>query len=177
MGAFQRKLLRGIYKKYFFAHKTNSSYWFTRNFKISFWNSFFRVYVKWRTKRRNERLYFKGNTYTLIKISKGFNNLCSAQIHFLHKQKLYICIEDLAELEQMSLTAYRIFFKKHTGTSPLQYINSRRLSAACRLLEGGNIPVALVSSKLGFTDPYYFSRFFKKHMGLSPKQFQKSKMV
>lgn len=88
-----------------------------------------------------------------------------------------ICIEDLAELEQMSLTAYRIFFKKHTGTSPLQYINSRRLSAACRLLEGGNIPVALVSSKLGFTDPYYFSRFFKKHMGLSPKQFQKSKMV
>lgn len=84
-----------------------------------------------------------------------------------------ISIEQLADMEEMSLTAYRILFKRHTGLSPLQYINSRRVSAACTLLMQSRNSIAEISAQLGFSDPYYFSRFFKKQIGISPKQYQK----
>lgn len=87
-----------------------------------------------------------------------------------------ISIEELAQLEGISLTSYRILFKKHTGTSPLQYINARKISAACRMLSEKNIPVSKVSSVLGFTDPYYFSRLFKARVGISPKKYQKENL-
>ena len=52
-----------------------------------------------------------------------------------------------------------------TGASVPQYILSRRLSAARRLLERENRPVAEIAHRCGFTSAAHFSHAFRAHYG------------
>ncbi|MBD9009716.1 MAG: AraC family transcriptional regulator [Clostridiales bacterium] len=49
-----------------------------------------------------------------------------------------------------------------------EYIRKKRLEYACSMLKSGELSVAEVSEKAGFSDYNYFSRLFKKHYGVSP---------
>ena len=93
-------------------------------------------------------------------------------INFHYTENL--TVKQLADIENMSLTKYRQLFKKHTGVSPLDYIITRRINAACRMLETSNCSISEIAAKSGFSDPYYFSRIFKKKMGISPHKYRKT---
>ena len=63
-------------------------------------------------------------------------------------------------------------FRIIKGISPIDYITIKRIERAKDLFS--NSPSKLikeVSSIVGFTDPYYFSKVFKKHEGISPKEY------
>lgn len=66
---------------------------------------------------------------------------------------------------------YRLFFKE-TQYSPMHYFLRLKIERACQLLLNTNMKINQVSFKLGFEDPYYFSRIFKKTMGTSPKRYR-----
>lgn len=78
----------------------------------------------------------------------------------------------LASLEGMGLTRFRKIFKDHTGMSPCEYIISRRISAACRLLIQTNLDIGEIAEKVGYDDQYYFGRIFKKKIGISPGRYR-----
>lgn len=61
-------------------------------------------------------------------------------------------------------------FKEYCGTTPNQFITSRRIFKACELLQE-NIPVFMVCEEVGFSDYSHFIRTFKKYVGISPKQY------
>lgn len=42
-------------------------------------------------------------------------------------------------------------------------------------LDETDMKINQISSKLGLSDPYYFSRMFTKVMGLSPKEYRNQK--
>jgi YesN/AraC family two-component response regulator len=48
-----------------------------------------------------------------------------------------------------------------------------RIRYACRLLDTTTLTVREVGYRVGYEDPYYFSRMFRKLMGLSPRQYRK----
>ena len=48
------------------------------------------------------------------------------------------------------------------------------IDRACQLLLHTNMKINQVALKLGFDDPYYFSRIFKKIVGTSPKDYRHS---
>ncbi|WP_319520671.1 AraC family transcriptional regulator [uncultured Martelella sp.] len=54
------------------------------------------------------------------------------------------------------------------GMSPNAYLHEARMDAAYRLLSSGNMQIATVAYRIGFT-PAHFSVAFKKHFGVSPK--------
>lgn len=64
-------------------------------------------------------------------------------------------------------------FKKTTGLSLTEYINSVRLVAAKNLLENSNHKIANIGEEVGFTTTTHFSRVFKEGTGLSPQQYRK----
>jgi AraC-like DNA-binding protein len=65
-------------------------------------------------------------------------------------------------------------FKEKAGSSPQQYIISRRLDKAMFLLKETDLRVSEIAYRSGFRDPNYFARAFKKTMGMTPLEFRGS---
>ena len=79
-----------------------------------------------------------------------------------------IDIETLASIINLHPIYFSAFFKKHTGMSPVDYIQKLRIHTAESLLLTGKYNITEVASLCGFDDPFYFSRLFKKLMGIPP---------
>jgi len=65
-------------------------------------------------------------------------------------------------------------FRGELGVTPLQYLMRMRLEHAAALLADGRLTVRAVGARMGFGDPYYFSRLFKQHFGVSPDAYRRA---
>ena len=65
-------------------------------------------------------------------------------------------------------------FRKETGLSIGEYIDSLIMFSAERKLMSGELSVAEISELYGFCDQFYFSRKFKEKFGLSPTEYKKT---
>lgn len=61
-------------------------------------------------------------------------------------------------------------FKKWTGQTIFQYLNTIRIERARGLLLTGYYSMEEVAAQTGFRDVYYFSKVFKKYTGMTPGQ-------
>ncbi|MFD2668386.1 helix-turn-helix domain-containing protein [Listeria grayi] len=68
-------------------------------------------------------------------------------------------------------------FKKYTQTSPIEYFIQLKIDQACKFMKLTDMKIYEIAKKVGYEDPYYFSRLFKKYMGLSPKVYRKQVSV
>jgi AraC-like DNA-binding protein len=83
-----------------------------------------------------------------------------------------ITVESLARQVFLHPNYFIVFFKGILGSSPIQYVNLRRMETAKALLLQPDCNVSAVASKVGM-QIYYFSRMFKAHTGLTPSRFRK----
>jgi AraC-like DNA-binding protein len=61
------------------------------------------------------------------------------------------------------------WFRRYQGTSPYQYLIRRKMNlAAEHLIENGGL-VKQAAERVGFADPYHFSRVFKLVHGVAPR--------
>lgn len=63
---------------------------------------------------------------------------------------------------------YQHRIQKETGISVVQYITEQRMLAAKQLLSVQKLSVNVVCEKVGYTNPFYFSRRFKAYFGYAP---------
>ncbi|MDQ1914096.1 AraC family transcriptional regulator [Paenibacillus sp. GD4] len=64
-------------------------------------------------------------------------------------------------------------FKEVTGSTINNYVISKRIEEAKKMLRTTDEPIALISEKLGFNTAVHFSRSFKKFAGISPQYYRK----
>ncbi|NLR91516.1 helix-turn-helix transcriptional regulator [Flammeovirga agarivorans] len=83
-----------------------------------------------------------------------------------------LTLEELAKLNDMSLSTFKREFQKVYGISPSKYIMQERLVKAQELLKVSEIPVSDVAYEVGYNDPLYFTRLFKKQFGVSPSHYR-----
>lgn len=83
-----------------------------------------------------------------------------------------IRIEELAELEHLSVSRYRDVFRNITGMSPMSYIISLRMQHACELLASTDFTVTQIASLCGYSDVLYFIRLFRQKMGMTPGMYR-----
>ncbi len=88
-----------------------------------------------------------------------------------------ISVAYLAKISYLSATYFRKIFNKIYGVSPNRYIRNLRLEWALSLLDSGELSVAEVADKSGFSDPKYFSREFKKRYSRPPGAFAKGRIT
>ena len=81
---------------------------------------------------------------------------------------------DLAEKVGVSERHIRRIFETHWGVSPLQYLQTRRLLMAKRLLTDTLLPVAQVAALSGFSSVRRFNATFVEHYRLQPRQLRQS---
>lgn len=83
-----------------------------------------------------------------------------------------ITVENLAKQVYLHPNYFIVFFKGILGSSPIQYVNQRRMETAKNLLLKPECNVSTVASRVGM-QIYYFSRMFKAHTGLTPSRYRK----
>lgn len=81
-------------------------------------------------------------------------------------------VAQLAGMANMSVSAFRILFRKTVGNAPHAHLQQARLDLARGMLADRNLRIKEIAAKLHFSSEYYFSSFFRKHAGLSPTQFR-----
>ncbi|MFC3748227.1 helix-turn-helix domain-containing protein [Paenibacillus sp. GCM10012306] len=84
----------------------------------------------------------------------------------------HLSLKELAAESKLSIPHFTHMFKKATGYSPIDYYLRLKVQLACQHLDLTDHSIKEISHRLGFQDPYYFSRLFKKIMGLSPSQYR-----
>jgi AraC family transcriptional regulator of arabinose operon len=82
-------------------------------------------------------------------------------------------IATLAALVNLSRSHYTTLFRRVTGYAPLMYLNHLRMQRAVQLLNTTNLSIKAISSQLGFSDQFYFSRAFSKLHGHSPSEHRR----
>lgn len=98
------------------------------------------------------------------------------QVKALVEQKLTdqeLCINSIAQEIYLSAGYARAVFKEVTGQTLSNYIISRKLDMACRLLRETDWSVQQIADHMGFSSRSYLYTFFKNYMGMTPNQYRK----
>lgn len=80
----------------------------------------------------------------------------------------------LANAQNISASYLSTVFKKETGKTVTEYINSERMQLAAQLLKTTGLQVQTVALHCGILDVQYFSKVFKKYIGKTPKEYRES---
>jgi AraC-like DNA-binding protein len=83
-----------------------------------------------------------------------------------------LTLEQLAAEAGYSPTYFTTTFKAATGYPPIQYFNHLRIMRACEYLDQTRMKVKEIAFRIGYADPYYFSKDFAKKMGMSPRRYR-----
>jgi AraC family transcriptional regulator len=79
----------------------------------------------------------------------------------------------MAAVARLSPYHFARQFKVATGLPPHQYVILRRVERAKEFLQGGgDVSLAQVATRVGFSDQSQFSRHFKRLVGVTPGQFR-----
>jgi AraC-like DNA-binding protein len=94
-------------------------------------------------------------------LSRVEQHLC-----FHYKQE-FPGIEKLSRISAMSPTSLKTKFKKYYGETLFGYYQKNKLEHARKLLDS-KIPVKVVATEIGYSNPSHFTLAFKKEYGFSP---------
>jgi AraC family transcriptional regulator, arabinose operon regulatory protein len=83
-----------------------------------------------------------------------------------------LTIEELAERAHLHPNYFIRVFKRQFGTSPIQYINKKRLEEAKLLLVTTKLLLSEIGDRVGISDVSYLSRIFKASTGFSPTAYR-----
>ena len=97
-----------------------------------------------------------------------------ATLYFNEHYSEEISIEEYAQNNHFSVSWFIRNFKHCTGSTPMQYILSKRIYNAEILLQDSTYNVTEIAEIVGYENPLYFSRIFKKIKGLSPSEYRKN---
>lgn len=98
-------------------------------------------------------------------------NTCVRFIHEHFHESL--SMTQLSAISNVSESYISRLFQKSLGMSPMRYLNSIRIDISKKLLLDCSLSINEIATKVGFSDPLYFSRVFRKFTGISPSQFRK----
>ena len=93
---------------------------------------------------------------------------------YINQNYMYeLPLEKLASIAGYSKYHFSRIFKKYNNMSYIQYINSKRIKAAERLMADSSLPITEVAMQCGFSSLTTFNRAFRKAKGCTPTEFRK----
>ncbi|WP_308637761.1 AraC family transcriptional regulator [Paenibacillus silvisoli] len=89
---------------------------------------------------------------------------CTAELH----------VADMAAKLGISERHFQRGFKKATGKTFLDYVQSARIDLSCKLLLRGDDKISDIAARAGYADMKFFHELFKKKTGVTPRQYRLS---
>ena len=83
-------------------------------------------------------------------------------------------VEQLAKVAAMSRSAFFERFSQALGVTPMEYLLAWRMALAKRLLRAGELAVAAVAERVGYSSASTFGAAFVRQVGMSPARFART---
>lgn len=84
-----------------------------------------------------------------------------------------LTLEEVSEMAGFAPGYFSTLFKKETGATFLEFLQSVRMDAAKKMLVSGNEGMNVICEKVGYSDVKYFTKCFVKYTGLKPGEYRK----
>lgn len=97
--------------------------------------------------------------------------LMMAYIHEHYSEK--ISISELAAAAYLSERECFRVFHDCLHTTPVEYIKTYRLQAACQMLARGQEPVTVISQACGLGSSSYFGKVFREYAHCTPLEYRR----
>lgn len=111
--------------------------------------------------------------FSEVRHQNNENDIVDSAIQYMKDNlERSISVEELANHLNYSHSYLYSLFKEETGYSPIHYFNHLKIQKSCQYLSFTDMSIKEISYKMGFNDPFYFSRLFKKLMELSPSAYR-----
>jgi AraC-like DNA-binding protein len=95
--------------------------------------------------------------------------------NYINENYMYeVKLKTLADLANMSESAFSRFFKLHTGRTMSDYIIDIRMGFATRMLIETQDSISTISFNCGYNNLSNFNRIFRRKKGCSPSEFRDS---
>jgi two-component system, response regulator YesN len=89
-----------------------------------------------------------------------------------------LSLDHLAERMRLHPNYISSLFKKETGDTFVNYLNSLRIREAQKLLKSqSHLTVEAISRQVGFDTKHYFAKVFKKYAGMPPGAYREMQEV
>jgi two-component system response regulator YesN len=88
-----------------------------------------------------------------------------------------MALTDLADHIEMSRSYLSFLFKKETGYSFSRYLMKKRVDISKTLLTASQEKIYIIAEKVGFDNPYYFSKVFKEQTGFTCKEYREKQLI
>ena len=120
--------------------------------------------------------YLLQQFFVMDKLSRDGNALSVQDTHSLSRVEQHLClhykkefpgIEKLSRISAMSPTSLKTKFKRYYGETLFGYYQKNKLEHARKLLDN-KVPVKVVATEIGYSNPSHFTLAFKKEYGFSP---------
>lgn len=96
----------------------------------------------------------------------------SVRIYLQENYARQVDFSALADSLAVSAPYLSKVFHEQTGVSPSRYLTDLRMRQARKLLMDTGLTVREIAARVGYPDPYHFSRSFRNAVGCSPAQFR-----
>lgn len=83
-------------------------------------------------------------------------------------------VEQLAKEAAMSRSAFFERFSQALGVTPMEYLLAWRMALAKRLLRAGELAVAAVAERVGYSSASTFGAAFVRQVGMSPARYART---
>ncbi|MDR6551044.1 AraC family transcriptional regulator [Paenibacillus qinlingensis] len=113
----------------------------------------------------SEASFFKRSTQYSMKMMEWVD----ANYH--HK----CVLERLAAVLYLSPSHISHLFHHETGGTLSEYLTTRRMHEASKLLKSTSLPIQEISKQIGYNSASYFTRVFKRHKGITPFHYRQAK--
>lgn len=84
-----------------------------------------------------------------------------------------ITLNDIAQHVGYSPSHFGNLFVEETSYSPIDYYNQLKIQRACSYLQFSDLKIKEIAFRLGYFDPFHFSKAFKKEMDITPKEYRR----
>jgi AraC-like DNA-binding protein len=81
-------------------------------------------------------------------------------------------LDGLATAAHLSPVYFAALFRRQTGQSPMAYVRQRRMEVARAHLAASDDSIENIARRVGFDDPFHFSRVFRRIVGVAPSAYR-----
>jgi AraC-like DNA-binding protein len=112
------------------------------------------------------------NQYREIKNVKELDVIQKSILFMKENLEKKITLNDIANNIGYSGSRLGALFIQKTSYSPMDYYNQLRIQRACSYLQFSDLKLKEIAFRLGFYDPFHFSKAFKQEMEITPKEYR-----